>query len=438
MYVIISDILLIVGVCVFFVKRQLAPFYFIIWCMMGSYFVDCFVAPLSEEGDFHLIYSRAYLYVLFCCLVVAIRDMRLFLKINGKNLVIYLLYMAYVIVLGLIRGGEVKDFLGYVRLATMSFVLWMWLRVVNIENVYFERFVTISLIIEICLSISQYLGIGHILSYDSEYNDVGTFNAPGTLTRYNPFAMHVSLLLLCYCTIRFLKRQLKKMISLGIILPSFVLVFISGAKAQLAALLISTMYLMAYYNRKHIYGIIAGVLIVAGGFIYMAKTINTGALDKESGMERQANLLRISSEKNYVEEESTVMLSFFLLDDYFSDISNILTGSGKLYTRKDGYGGFITADSGNTTDAPLVLYLCETGLIGVFFIIVFIRKMTKDIKYYKQFSYAILLCVLLTTVTDIGIFDEINMFYFVTIVLYLNNVARNNLSCIDNAPLLNS
>lgn len=439
MYIIISTLLLIVGIVVFFCKPQLAPFYFILWCIMGSYFVDCFILPMAEEEDFFRVYHRSYIYVFFCLIIVASRTMKSFINKNGKYVTTYMIFTIYVVILGCVRGGYVQDFIGYVRLGTMFVILWIWLRTVNIRNDYFERFVLLVLIVEISLSIMQFFEIAPLLSSASTFSDVGTINMPGTLVRYNSFAMHISLLLLCYIAIVFSNKKDKKgLLSWGIIIISIVEVFVSGAKAQLAALIISIIFLLVYNKRKKKKWMVAGCIVIAVAVFFLAKTINTSGLDEESGLERQANLARLATEDGYLSEESTVMLTYFLLEDYFSDVNNILTGSGKLYTRKEGYGGFIAIDTQNTTDAPFALFLCETGIIGLFFIVLFIRFIIKDISYKKQYAYSILLFILLTSITDMGVFDEINMFYLITIILYLNNVEKKNHAYNDNALLSNS
>lgn len=426
------------GLCVYKIKPQWGPFYFMIWCLMGAFIIDCFIYPLREEEDFPLIYSKAYIYVYICLFFAAMRNMKDFMSQNRKIVTVYVLFFLYVIVLGVIRGGDVKGFIGYVRLATMFVVLWMWMRTINIENVLFEKFIFSLLIIEVCLSILQLLGVGHVFSFADEYNDVGTVNAPGTLNRFNGFASHVSLLLLCYTTIVFARKQKKKpLLSWGLIGVAYIMVLISGAKAQFMAINISLLFLIYMFHfKKNKVVFIIGMGILAVSFVYVSKQVNINTLDSESGMERQLNLTRIASEEDYIEDGSTVMLTYFLLEDYTSDVSNILTGSGKLYTRKDGYGGFIATDTQNMTDVPLALFLCETGLVGIVFLIIFIRYMMKDVKHEKYYPYAILLFILLTTITDIGIFEEAHVFYFVGTLLYLNNLRDETDHDMNNVKLV--
>ena len=121
--------------------------------------------------------------------------------------------------------------------------------------------------------------------------------------------------------------------------------------------------------------------------------------------ERQAVLLSMLNDSDFAEEQTTLGLSYIVL---YSLPDNPLFGPGKLL-QSGGYGGFISRENGNDTDATLAIYICETGIIGVLLLLIVYYIVLKKVGNNNILSNLIFLFLSLITIADAGLFFIGNM-----------------------------
>ena len=111
------------------------------------------------------------------------------------------------------------------------------------------------------------------------------------------------------------------------------------------------------------------------------------------------------NDSDFAEEQTTLGLSYIVL---YSLPDNPLFGPGKLL-QSGGYGGFISRENGNDTDATLAIYICETGIIGVLLLLIVYYIVLKKVGNNNILSNLIFLFLSLITIADAGLFFIGNM-----------------------------
>jgi hypothetical protein len=140
----------------------------------------------------------------------------------------------------------------------------------------------------------------------------------------------------------------------------------------------------------------------------------------ESTINRQMEMVSSASDRNYFKESSTLALTFLLLDEYVSDAENLLTGPGKLFKSKYGYQGIICVD-GVMYDSDFMLYVCETGLVGLLFLSLFVYFIVQSCRV-KVVSISFISFLLFVSVTDFGLFEGRGAVYMFMAINFANQI----------------
>ena len=159
------------------------------------------------------------------------------------------------------------------------------------------------------------------------------------------------------------------------------------------------------HHQKILMGIVGCSFIFGGAILsYLA------ALDPEKL--RMMDLMRFTTEDDYLTNRSTLFITFGLLTEFIEEPSSFITGLGHLYS--GGYlEGFVNPEE-YMWDSYLALFLCEVGVFGVFVWSFFIRDIYKCRPDFL--TTATLVFLLLVSITDAGIFEGFSAVFLLIVV----------------------
>ena len=190
----------------------------------------------------------------------------------------------------------------------------------------------------------------------------------------------------------------------------------SGARTQLLAMTVTmSIILFDKISRRMRFPFI--VLMISVFFLFQ-NVNNEGQTFENANLNRQMELMKIKTESNYLSQGSTSQLSFYLLNEFISSPQTYLTGPGKLFTEVRGYGGRVMR-GGLMYDSFLLIFLCETGFIGIVLLTLCLFSILKKCRFNRN-AMAILLFLLIVSVTDWGFFEGYSVIYFLFIIKYIN------------------
>ena len=177
-------------------------------------------------------------------------------------------------------------------------------------------------------------------------------------------------------------------------------------------------------KRTRIFVIVLYSAILYLGFLSILNLAHemgvTYTKNAENSSERQAVLLSMLNDDDFAEKQTTLGLSFVVLST-FPD--NPIIGSGKLFQGK-GYGGFISWEAGNVTDATLAIFLCEVGVIGLLIWLYIYHIIINKIGKGALLPKLIFFYLLIITIADPGLFfigNVLSLFVSVSLCNGLNH-----------------
>lgn len=233
----------------------------------------------------------------------------------------------------------------------------------------------------------------------------------GTFSRFNSLANYLTTLYLFICLEYFSKTKLKPYIFHIITFAFLLAILLTGAKVSLILFAFTYLICSTYYCKMHIKAFIfAWATIVATSLYLLTSDGNNPNLN--AGINRQIEGLTTFAQSDKDEDNSTIGLSLYLLNNYFHKAP--LTGNHLSYKGELAYGnrGMCTLTHFKA-DSRIAYQIVEFGIIGsflylCFFLSIFIflsKRITKEerIKLVICFIYYFLL-----TMTESGLFDRIN------------------------------
>lgn len=412
---------LIIGVYLYIKKPIYSIYFYVLWCTVFSYLCD-FIVPM-EFQDAYKFPQMALRYIWLCGLVHIILKYTNSYTANIRKsiLTITFFFIFFVVLLGEFRG-TLKP-LALWLMSYFAFIpLWLIICTEKIDIALYEKYIRWALIIELSLGVMQWAGYGYA-SYVEQISGNGLRTIAGTFQRYNAYAENLSLLLLSYMVIIVLYECYSTKINKYLCAISYIMIFLSGARAQSIAIIISSSLLLYFYIRKKssriLWLFLAGVLVL----LIINISFSNHYFDREkseSTINRQMEMVSSASDRNYFKESSTLALTFLLLDEYVSDAENLLTGPGKLFKSKYGYQGIICVD-GVMYDSDFMLYVCETGLVGLLFLSLFVYFIVQSCRV-KVVSISFISFLLFVSVTDFGLFEGRGAVYMFMAINFANQI----------------
>lgn len=412
---------LIIGIYLYFKRPIYSIYFYVLWCTVFSYLCD-FIVPMGFQ-DAYKFPQMALRYIWLCGLVHIILE---FTNSNKEKSGKIILTITFFFIFFIVMLGEVRGTLKPLALWLMSYFafipLWLIICTEKIDIALYEKYIRWALIIELSLGVMQWAGYGYA-SFVEQISGNGLRTIAGTFQRYNAYAENLSLLLLSYIMIVVMYDCGSKRIHKYLCLISYIMIFLSGARAQSVAIIFSSALLLFFYIRKKGRRILW--LFIAGVFILLIINISfpnhyLARENSESTINRQMEMVSSASDRNFFKESSTLALTFLLLDEYLSDSENILTGPGKLFKSKYGYQGIICVD-GVMYDSDLMLYVCETGLVGLFFLSLFVYYIVQSCSL-KVVSISFVSFLLFVSVTDFGLFEGRGAVYMFLAINFINQI----------------
>lgn len=413
------------GVFISFYRKGKHVITYILFLNVYSAWLTDFIFHL-EPGDESLFDGMSKYYTYYCFV--------LFFFIRKKTGCDYSLLYAlgftslYFICIYTLRGLSPLVGLKFAISVFGSVLLLFVLIFVRASRNQIRYLVKWNLALQLVIGGFQFLGLLHFYMNIGE-TFVGTSLITGSFTRNNFYAEVISLLLILQCILDY--REMGKLTSLSkvFILLVLVMVFATGVRTALVADLIILFLLLFVYGRGNSvfkFKLLIGMLVVGVSLFFVYKIANQGVFiqdnQADNPIERQLNGVREISDRDNM-EMSTIVLTFILWEYY---IQSPLFGPGLFFASPNGYGGIVAQETANSTDATILFYMCETGLIGVlFFILIYwlaLKKYNKHKGPYIVFAY-----IMIISITDAGFMGYAYMMYFY-LSLYYENFEKYSLS----------
>lgn len=340
--------------------------------------------------------------------------------------------IGYYLLLSVVRGTSFIDSLKYMT-GNVGFLISLTFIVKKDCNIK-SLFILIRIIVYFELLLSLVQPYTDLLNFHAalDGDDVMTSMVNGTFIRNNVFVEIITPLVMLLV---YYDYQTSQKFSLGdiiIVLVTLYVVYDSGVRTALVAvipILLYVFYVLLGFIFKTKRGRIFAMLffgLCVYSVYYLVNNIaeQTGVTytkNATDSSERQAVLLSMFNDSDFAEDQTTLGLSFVVLSTL---PENPILGSGKLFQGK-GYGGFISKDEGNITDATLAIYLSETGLIGIVLLSFIYYVLLNKIGVDNNLSRLIFIYLLLVTIVDSGLFFIGNvMLLFISMKMFQINKFR--------------
>ena len=409
---------LLIGVFLIFFKKGKYVIPYILFLNIYSAWITDMVFPL-EQGD-HRIFDGISKYYTYFCFVV------FFLLKKKKGVDLSLIYAfgftaLYFILIYTLRGtGPIVG----VKFAVSTFgsvMLFYVLLFMKPHNRMIRKIVKWNLIIQLVIGGFQFLGLLHF-HMNVGATSVFTNYITGSFTGNNYYAEVLSLMMILLCTFDYRDYGKLAPTSVFVIVLVLVVVLYTGVRTALLADIIALVVLFYIFNKDKPFfktRFLVGVAIIGVFAFFLYQTANQDVMivdrNAENSIERQLNGVRQISDRDNI-EVSTIGLSLILWN-YFID--SPIIGPGLFFASPAGYGWIIAEDTANSTDATILFYMCETGLIGVLFFFLIYGLALKKFNRYKG-AYIAFIYIMLISITDAGFMGFAYIIYLYLSIYYDN------------------
>lgn len=422
---IISFLLLVLGLMLFFFNKKSYLYYAILWVTFFPFLIN-FGFKIQTDSYYNLLaWCNYYNVIVFVLLFaqsirkkVQVRDYN---RIKEVLLVLFLMF-GYSVFTAKYRDSDIILNLKYV-FSNFSNVFFL-LNIILLKPSFslIKKSLNYVFLLELTVGFLQLFGL---FQYQIEV-DEGMANlsiVTGTFIRNNIYAEILSLLFLALFYIR-VKEKCKINKRFWILTAYvFYIIYESGIRTALIAfVLVFCLLYMISIRKTPNFRLKIFLLIALSVFVYCAdiKSVMSGGMtydsQVESSSERQSNILNIFRDNDYLSEHTTIYYSVYVLS-FFSD--NPIMGPGLLYTNGlAGYGGLVNTSAGNITDATLALYICETGIIGILLFFMLYYVILHRINLNNLGAYLLFVYLLLITITDPGLFFLPNVLILFLLIYY--------------------
>ena len=357
-----------------------------------------------------------------------------------KNPVVIYLFLAhvYLIIIAIVKNvywlNYINEFRRYLNGIIVLIVILMSNNLtINTESKKIIKIIYILFLGEFFIAALSYIGPHQINSFFNVSDLIGNKVAlkanliSGTLLKPNNFANTMAFLFFALIYLTYIKNN--KVINntrlSTLLIISSMSVLLSGIRTALISLAIGVVIFFFKFKKRYGLIVVASAFIIFGSFnlINYSTDFNQATKTATNPFQRMEGITVIFNGFQYISENkaSNLWLTISVLN-YFPN--NIIFGGNRFY--KQGYG-LVRSDNNNSTDATLALLLTEHGLLG-FFIFMFpffyilrkLRKQSKDEFYFNLLFFSVLL---LQTVSDLGLFQQVpSTLYFLISGLQINKI----------------
>ncbi|MBP1644455.1 MAG: hypothetical protein H6Q16_30 [Bacteroidetes bacterium] len=418
----IAAITFLVGFLFYIFNKKYVLFYYLIWQLLFPYLLRLFIPFLPD--DLVKQYSGFSNYFLISIFLFNIH------KINyrkyQKLIIILFSISLLLLILSIYHGLNLYNYQSFIISNLLPPLIFIsLLDIFKVDKINILKFFLLFFVLEIILGLTQYL---------FEIGIVETFNRYsvkpllGTFTNNN---IYISFILFLYLFSLFYKgKKLIKYISLKLLfaLLIFILVMLSGIRTYLLLyfIFLPLIFYMSSPYKLLVVTLSLPIIAIIFSYIFSVNTVGYTTKDADNAVERQ-----IYGASNFLsgnDEGSTLNLSTYLLEYFYN---KPFFGSG-LYFTNLGYGGKIASDTGNSTDVTFVLYLTEFGIFGFFLIMLFFIKLF-DISLRNKKGLILYLYLLISTITDPGIFSNTNQVFLILMIYCFSKDQLRNSVVVDNS-----
>ena len=405
-----------VGILLFCKKRSYTIYYFLTWKIAGAFLCDMFLFPV-ENNLFETFGKYSNLYIYACLILTFFTDKINTLKKGSIILMSFCIFLIYIIGLALFRETITPFFFNYILQYFTWVALFLLLPSLELKLSQIRNFSYFLLIVELVLFFLQDNGIA--LTTYSKQVDFFFYAPPGTYYRYNFYASGISCIIIFLMLIELVIRKKVSTLQFIIYIAGSATIYLSGSRTALIAYVLTCCIILLKVFYKRIKYFIIPVLFLIPTLYGILLTNQSNSDFGANVGERQANILAIFSDNGYyLTEESTFGLSVKMFNYLINNLQSLLFGAGRLFTSQLGYN-YVKIES--STDATLMVYICETGIIGFIFLIYFLIYTLQVKKEYRFFSYAFLGFFIILTITDIGLFYTHDFAFFLVLMFFLKN-----------------
>jgi len=362
---------------------------------------------------------------------------------NRYTLLIFItvIYLAF---LALMNGTDPVDyFIDYRRnLSNMLIIPFILSMKINHEFLYrMIKFLLYILIFNIIIAFIQNFGGPAVYDFFSpkvfftRYGTSFSFTntlmeqsklIKGTFLRMNELGNYVALLSIIIAgTYKYLDIRIitfKKLLLL-LIFSGLTIIF-TGNRISLICFMVGLFLIFSLKNYKYILSSLFLLILIVVSYAFILQSLQQFV---NSFYLTNTPIGRISFILNADQDSllfnSTLYLSYTLIPFF---IKNLFFGAGLLY--QGGYG-LVNIHNNNTTDATLILYLAEFGIIGFFIFIspiinlLIVQYRLKYAKYFRL-SFILFIAIIVQMVTDAGLFYKVNNFILFAFMSVLFVISR--------------
>lgn len=419
--------LLLLGLVVYKSHSKYLYHYLLIWMCFGPVVINVFFTIKTE-------YYNIFTWIIYLGYIIALDTIvkRGFgNKWNKRVLYLIIILVVYYTSLSFLRGTSMISSLKYItgHVAFLFFLCLISLIKHDVRSLMklIKKIVYIELILALLQPYTDLLNFHAALHGDG----VMTTFVNGTFIRNNIFVEFMTPLVMILLYYDYKINNKIKIGNIILVCVGLYVTYNSGVRTATIAIF-PIILIFLYYRLESVFkfktkrGRVVALLISSSIFYMGYSFINQIAKDTgvtytqnaTDSSERQTVLLSMLNDEDFAEEQTTLGLSFVVLSTFWE---NPFIGSGKLLQGK-GYGGFISIDAGNETDATLAIYLCETGVIGVVFLFFIYFTIIYKVGNDYMLTKLIFIYLLIVTISDPGIFFIGNM-----ILLFISISVCNHL-----------
>lgn len=416
---------------VYFFYSQYLFHFLLLWICFSPLILNI-VYTIEEDEYYKILAWTTYLSYVIAILEYGRNKVRN--KWQGVLIISILSLISYYILLSIFRGTSMMDSLKYMIgnvgfLISLTFITNKKCKIHSLISLI-RKIVIFELVLSLLQPYTDLLNFHAALHGD----DVMTSMVNGTFIRNNVFVEFIIplVMLLVYYDYQISQKIMPN--DILIVLITLYVVYDSGVRTALVAILpviIYVFYVLLGFifktKKSRMFAMLFFCICMCSVYFFVnnmaEQTGVTYTKDATDSSERQAVLLSMINDSDFAEDQTTLGLSFVVLSTLSE---NPIIGSGKLF-QGNGYGGFISKDEGNITDATLAIYLCETGLIGIILLSFIYYVLLKKIGGDNNLSRLIFIYLLLVTIVDSGLFFIGNIILlFISIKMFqIKNIENN-------------
>lgn len=433
--------LLICVIAVFYLTIK-KPEYILFLFIIIYNFGDFIIAKNNQEVfSFYPFFIQSLLF--FSIVFYALMNNKIDVIFFNKYTLLIFITIVFLTFLALMNGTDPTDYFVDYRRNLSNLIIIPFILSMNLNHDFLlklVKFIIYILIVNIAIAFFQNFGGPTVYDFFSPkvfFNRYGTSFSftnslmeqsklvKGTFLRMNELGNFVALLSIIIAgTYKYLDVRIitfKKLLLL-LIFSGLTIVF-TGNRISLICFMVGLFLIFSLKNYKYVLSSLFLLILIVVSYTFILQSlqqfVNSFYLTN-TPIGRMSFIL--NADQDSLLFNSTLYLSYTLVPFF---VNNLFFGAGLLY--QGGYG-LVDIHNNNTTDATLVLYLTEFGIIGFIIIIspiINLLLVQYRLKYAKYFRLSLILfiAILVQMITDAGLFYKVNnliLFAFMSVLFVIS------------------